>query len=177
MRISGLICLLLSILSASPGAWAQADGKKVDCRYECINPHSTGEESDLVLATLQAIFRSVEQSDFTTFASYLDADACMFDEETNKLVTGRESIVNALKEHLEHAHIAEDQVVHFVIDEPYAHVDKDLAVVTFRARKEFAGKHPLAMESQCSNVFVRKDGQWKMISYRTRWKKVAHPGS
>jgi hypothetical protein len=59
-----------------------------------------------------------------------------------------------------------------MIDHPFVRVMKDRATVTFIAERVFGGKHPGKFQSHCSDIFLKEDGVWKKVYYRSDWKQV-----
>jgi hypothetical protein len=63
----------------------------------------------------------------------------------------------------------------FTIDHPYAIVTGNQAVVTFVLIKEIGGEHPMKFECHCSDVFIKRDGEWKKLHFcGDAWKPVGN---
>jgi ketosteroid isomerase-like protein len=100
---------------------------------------------------------------------YLDPKCTTYDENTKKLVVGREAIIADIKANV----ASQGRSVSFTIDRPFVRVDGDRAIVTFVLIKETGGSSPAKFESHVSDVFVRRDGAWKKLHFfGEEWKKV-----
>ena len=81
-------------------------------------------------------------------------------------MVGRDNIVSDVK-----AKVAAEEArlkappISYTIDHPYVIVTGSQAVVTFVLVKEIGGAHPARFESHCSDVFVKRDGQWKKLHF------------
>lgn len=181
-----LTTLSLAIFTASTlsGAAAHAESetkattagttsKKV-CHVKCNDPHAACSESAKVIEALQHLTRLISQGDFNDLAQHLDADVTTFDDSSKKLVTGREAVIANLKEKWERAHKrAQNDVVSYTIDSPYAQVKGDTATVTFIARKVIGGPNPATYVSHSTDVFKKEGDRWVAIHYICSWKKVS----
>jgi ketosteroid isomerase-like protein len=152
---------------------SKANSKKV-CHVKCNDPHAACSESEKVIEALQHLTRLISQGDFNDLAQHLDADVTTFDDTSKKLVTGREAVIANLKEKWERAHKrAQNDVVSYTIDSPYAQVKGDTATVTFIARKVIGGPNPATYVSHSTDVFKKEGDRWVAIHYIGSWKKVS----
>jgi len=143
------------------------------CHVTCVDPHAACSESEKVIEALKSMYSDILKGDMDGYASYLDDDCTTFDEGTKKLISGKKAVVDAMRQRLiEHGKDSESPLVKFTIDQPYAKVTGDTAVVTFVARKSFGGKKPQELESRCTDIFIKKDNRWKKVHYRSNWKPV-----
>jgi hypothetical protein len=173
-----LICLFLF---ASAGAGfaderTDADAKskpKGICAVSCVEPIATS-DADGVIDVLKATTKALADHDFTALASHLDVNCTTYNESTHKLVVGRDAIIKDVKANVE----AEERKlkvppISFTIDHPYAMVTGDQAVVTFVLIKEIGGANPVKFASHTSDVFIKRDGQWKKLHFcGGGWKKM-----
>ncbi|MDR3612738.1 MAG: nuclear transport factor 2 family protein [Candidatus Obscuribacterales bacterium] len=170
---------LLSLLLLAPSGIAMASEysdvqpKKSICSVSCLEPTVDG-DADSILDVLKAITRALADHDFKALASHLDANCTTYDENTRKMVVGRDNIIKDVKESIE----SEERrlkipPISYVIDHPYVRVTGDQAVVTFVLIKEIGGAKPMKFESHTSDVFIKRDGQWKKLHFcGDAWKKV-----
>ncbi|MBX9692818.1 MAG: nuclear transport factor 2 family protein [Cyanobacteria bacterium] len=142
-------------------------GKKV----ECLNPHAACAESEKVIETLKLIVHAYTEGNFDEFGKYMTEGVTTFDAGTHKLIVGKKDVVADVKKRWTEAHGGDSPVLSYTIYHPYAKVTGDKAVVTFKAIKEVGGKHPEKLVSKCTDIFVKEDGLWKKLHYRSDWEK------
>ncbi len=144
-----------------------------ECKVKCHSPHAACPESAKVIETLQLLVKAYTAGDLKTYEEYLDDNCTTFQEDTHKLVSGKENVLANLKESFEgNKPGGEHPLLSFTIDMPYAKVTGDTAVVTFVAYRSVGGAHPTREKSHITDVFVKKDGKWKKLHYRGRWQKT-----
>lgn len=163
---------------AQPGAESKhpevAHVKRHTAHYKkvvCSNPHAACEESEKVIETLKLLSHLYSEGKFDEMSNYIDDGITTFDEKKNKLIVGKEAVVSEIKTRWNAAHSSGSPIVNYTINHPYAKVTGDQAVVTFEAVKTIGGKNPETMVSRCTDIFVKKDGTWKKLHYRSCWKK------
>lgn len=143
------------------------------CKISCVNPHTCCAESEKVLEVLQTLVKAYSSGDLKTYEEYLDEHCTTFCENTHKFISGKANVLNDMKTKFEkYAPGGPTPLVSFTIDQPYAKVTGDTAVVTFIAFREIGGKHPYKEKSSVTDVFVKHNGTWKKLHYRGAWKKV-----
>jgi len=144
--------------------------------FKCIDPHAACSESEQVLETLKAYIKAASRADFVTCAKYLDDGCTTFDSATKELIVGKQAVLDELKKRLILYSSKDDPLVLYTIEHPYAKVTHsptgDMAVVTFCATKKFGGKEPKAFQSRCTDIWVKADGMWKKVHFRSDWKQV-----
>jgi hypothetical protein len=64
---------------------------------------------------------------------------------------------------------ANPPVKRIVVYNPFVDVKGDTAMVSFRASKDLSDKNSTTLESWCSEVFERKNGQWLVLQLKTNW--------
>lgn len=142
-------------------------------KVSCVDPHACCAESEKVLETLQTLVTAYIHGDVATIEKHLDDNCTTFEESTGKLMSGKANVVADLKRKFEKfAPGGETPLLTFTIDQPYAKVNGDTAVVTFVAYREIGGKHPIKEKSHVTDIFVKHDGVWKKLHYRGSWKKT-----
>jgi hypothetical protein len=140
---------------------------------EIIDPHLSSPDAQEVVETLKKIYEAYGNGDADGCAQYFSEGCTTFDEGTKKLISGKAKVVDHLK-----AVIAENgpgskaPILSYVIDQPYAKVNGNIATVSFIARRKIGGAHPALWESRCIDVFVRDDGTWRKLHYRSHWKRI-----
>lgn len=169
----------LSLMSFAIPAIALDDTKSdakpttKECKVKCHSPHAACPESEKVIETLKLLVKAYTAGDLKTYEEYLDDNCTTFQEDTHKLVSGKENVLANLKEAFTaNKPNGEHPLLSFTIDMPYAKVTGDTAVVTFVAYRSVGGAHPTREKSHITDVFVKKDGKWKKLHYRGRWQKT-----
>jgi ABC-type Zn uptake system ZnuABC Zn-binding protein ZnuA len=167
-----LLCLFLTassvVVSAEEGA-----GKKTVCAVSCVDP-DISTDSKAVIDVIKAITKALAAKDYPAMTRYMDPNCTTYDENLHKLVVGRDNIISDVK-----AKVAADEArlkvptIGFTIDHPYAIVTGNQAVVTFVLIKEIGGDHPVKFEEHCSDVFIKRDGEWKKLHFCGEgWKEM-----
>lgn len=168
--------LSLSIVSIAIPAIAneiQSEPEKLSaCAISCSQPMESNCET--IVAVLKTTTRAVAEKDFVELAKHLDENCTTYDVCTKKTVVGRENIIANVK-----AKIAAEEkrlkvpTIAFTIDQPFAKITGDKAVVTFILKKEVGGTNPAVFESHVTDVFVKRDGSWKKLYFcGGNWKRV-----
>lgn len=140
-------------------------------KVACMNPHASCEESEKVIETLKHMSHLYSEGKFDELSNYMDDSCTTFDEKNNKLIVGKDAIINDIKTRWTATHTASSPIVSYTINHPYAQVTGDQAVVTFEAVKTVGGAHPETHVARCTDIFVKKDGVWKKSHYRNCFKK------
>lgn len=144
-----------------------------DCTISVNEPHAKCSESARVIATVKYMAALLAKGDLKTYSDYL-ADGCTtFDEGTHKLIEGKQAVLDDLKKKLDSiATGGREPLLRLTIEEPYAQVNGDIAVVTFRAIKEVGGSHPDKEEVHATDVFVKHGHKWQKLHFRGEWKRI-----
>lgn len=172
LGIAALACLsllLAGVVVRAEDSPALPESKP-SCKIDCINSHADDEQGRQVIDVLEGMLKCLERQDFKAVADTLDDDASMYDEKSQDLVTGKDKIIERLKQRL--SPTEEEKLERYEIRDAYARVIKDTCTVTYMAMKDYGGTHPYKMQSHCSIVFERKDGKWKLILFRSAFHKV-----
>ncbi len=139
---------------------------------KCVQPHACCEESKKVIETLQTMVKALNNHDWTTYETYLDEHCSTFDENTKKLIAGKENVLAEMRAKIAKYQSEGHPFVHVTIDHPYAKVIGDTAVVTLKAIREYGGKHPFKEECKVTDIFVKHGDTWKKCHFRGAWKRV-----
>lgn len=155
-------------------AWTLDINEDHTCKMSCIDPHTDCAESQKLIDTMRIIYTAYAKADFKTAGDYLAENCTTFDGGSRRLISGKEAVMEDLKKKVMLYRDSHDApLVSYTIDHPYAKVSGDLGIVTFVAYKQFGGNHPQRFESHCTDIFVKEDGKWKKMHYRSNWKKVS----
>jgi limonene-1,2-epoxide hydrolase len=166
------MCLLLASSSGVALAGEKTD-KTTVCAVSCVESEVSPDQQG-VIDVIKAITKALADKDYVALASYLDPHCTTYNDETKKLVVGRDNIISDVREKVagEEARLKVPTIA-FTIDHPYAIVTGNQAVVTFVLIKEIGGAHPAKFESHCSDVFIKRDGDWKKLHFcGETWKEV-----
>lgn len=163
---------LLAFSFATPAFALSGINLDEDCKVDCVDPHSCCDEAKKVIDTLQLLVKAYTHGDLKTYEEYLDDNCSTFSENTKKLVSGKQNVLAALKRTFdEHQPGGPEPLLSFTIDQPYAKVTGDTAVVTFVAYRSIGGAHPTKEVSHVTDIFVKHEGKWKKLHYRGKWQK------
>jgi hypothetical protein len=175
--IAATALVALSALSTSGARAAEAEQVQSDksqiCLVTCHDPHPSCSESSRVIDTLNKLTQLINEGNFDAMTDYFDDGVTTFNEDTKKLIVGKDAVLADLKQRYERQHKTDGHLLSYTIDRPYAEVNGNRAVVTFVAKKVLAGVHPIDMESHSTEVFVKDGDKWKTLHYRGAWKKVS----
>lgn len=138
----------------------------------CVDPHACCKESEKVLETLQKMVKAINNGDWKTYEEYLDDHCTTFDESSHKLIAGKENVVASMKLKVDEYAKSGNPFISVTIDQPYAQVTGDTAVVTLLAIRQYGGKHPFKEECKVTDVFVKQGDIWKKCHFRGAWKRV-----
>lgn len=156
---------------STPGSHCHISQKATYKKVSCDNPHAACAESERVIETLKLMSHLYSEGKFDEYEKFIDNDVTTFDEKRNKLIVGKAAVVEDMKTRWNLHHANGTPIINLSINHPYAQVTGDQAVVTFEAVKTIGGKVPETMSSRCTDIFVKKDGTWKKLHYRSNWKK------
>ncbi|HEY9714634.1 MAG TPA: nuclear transport factor 2 family protein [Chroococcales cyanobacterium] len=142
------------------------------CKVSCVTPDAADDEAQKVIKVVEQITQALAERKFDVMIQHMDAGCTTYDEVTRKTVVGPENIVADVKQKIaveetkSHA-----PIVSYKIDSPFARVKGDTAVVCFVLVKELGGDHPQTFEEHCTDVFVKRGGDWKKLNFRgSGWK-------
>jgi hypothetical protein len=175
------IALLMFVFSAAADCaeveTTGSQGKDGQCIVETHNPHAAPQPHSLkadapeVLKTLEKIVRAYSHGDLNGYEAYLDNDCSYYDQERDKMITGKANVLEHLKEaFVKHGTNGSQPLLSYTIDQPYVKVLGHTAVVTYRAFEEIGGKSPMHAEGLITKIFV-KDGNddWKQQYDSSSW--------
>jgi hypothetical protein len=146
---------------------------QAQCAVTCHDPHPACRESARVIDTLNRLTQLINDGNFAAMGDYFDDGVTTFNEDTKKLIIGKNAVLADIKQRYDRQHKTDGRMLSYTIDRPYAEVTGNRAVVTFVAKKVIAGLHPVDMESHSTEVFVKDGDKWKTLHYRGAWKKVS----
>ena len=144
------------------------------CKVDLNNEHPDCDEAQSVIETLKSMVKAICADDINGIAQHIADDCTTFDEATHQLVVGKPSIVTNIKKLInDHSGKSESPLIGYAIENPFAKIHGNTCVVTYLARRTFGGKKEEMFESHCTDVFVKQNGQWKMLHYRSNWKRAS----
>lgn len=149
-----------------------ASEQGADVSVSCIDPHTCCKESEKVLETLQTMVKALNNGDWKTYENYLDDHCTTFDENSKKLIAGKENVLADMRAKVDKYAQNGTPFVSVTIDHPYAKVMGETAVVTLVAIRQYGGKHPFKEECKVTDVFVKHGETWKKCHFRGAWKRV-----
>lgn len=143
-------------------------------QFKCVDPTACCEESKKVIGLLGKLVSAYANGDISTYERYLDDKCTLFEENTNKMTVGKVAVLEHLRgSFAEHAPGGPKPLVSLTIDQPYAKVHGDLCVVTFVATLKTGGAHPMTEQAHVTDVFVKRNGEWKKHYWRGKWEPIA----
>lgn len=154
---------------ATPDA---ADPLNSEVKVECVDPHACCAESAKVIETLEKLVHAINNGDWKTYESMLDEHCSTFDENSKKLIAGKDNVVADMKSKVDKYAHEGHPFVSVTIDQPYAKVTGDTAVVNFVAIRHYGGKHPFKEECKATDIFIKEGDSWKKCHFRGAWKKA-----
>lgn len=144
-------------------------------QVELVNAAQADGESAGVIAALQKLLQALAQRDLQQVDACLSDDVTVYDDRNRRYIYGRETVVEHVKNNVIGAD-GEKPVKRLVIYDPFIYVKGNTAMVSFRATKELGGDSGLKLESWCSEIFERKNGQWLVLQLRTSWRPIKDKG-
>src|SRR5262249_37479071 len=94
---------------------------KPTSKIEGSEPCAACSESEKVIETLKVLADAYARGDLTTYETYLDDGCTTFDEETKKLIVGKQAVLEHLKQRFqEFAPDGKKPLVSYTIEHPYA---------------------------------------------------------
>lgn len=156
-----LLALTLSSMTALP---ASAEELKV----EMIGATASDKDSSDVLAALQKLLTSLEEHNYEKIASCLSDNVVTIDEVSQEMLHGKEAVLDKVRRKVSGSK-GNSPVKSISVSYPFVSVKGDTAMVSFKASKELADGKGSKLESLCSEVYERKNGEWLILNLRTHW--------
>lgn len=173
LLVLGIYCQPI-VFAADPIATETAAVPANEVKVDCVDPHACCEESAKVIGVLQQLVKSINNGDWKAYEELLDDHCSTFDENSHKLIAGKEAVVADMKKKVEQYGHEGHPFVSVTIDQPYAKVmpPGDTAVVNFYAIRQYGGKHPFKEECHATDIFVKRGDTWKKCHFRGAWKRA-----
>lgn len=167
--LTALIALGLTnkFVAAAPGAG--------QLEVQLVEADSTDKEGADVIDALKKLLHGLAIRDVAQVGNCLSDDVTVFDVRNNRFIYGKEQVLAHVKKNV----IGSDgnsPVKRLTVYRPFVHVKGDMAMVSFKATKEMGGASPTTLESWCSEVYERKNGEWRVLQLNTRWQPVNKKG-
>lgn len=178
IRSSTIFLLTLFILSLNHAQAADQDPTSSSSKeqaailkVEVVDAPEMDKESNAVLDQLKALLHGLEHGNLDAIAACLSDNVTTLDEQC-KVTYGKTDVMENIKKKVIGTG-NEHPIKRLVIYHPFVRIKGDSAMVSFRATKEMGGKNPVELESWCSEVFERKNGNWLVLQLKTNWKPVS----
>jgi len=139
-----------------------------ELNVELVGAKETDKDAIAVIAALQKLLSGIAHSDLALIGSCLSNDVTMFDDKSKKFLYGKESVIDHVKKNVVGTD-SKHPIKRIVVYNPFVDVKGDTAMVSFRATKELTDKDSTTLESWCSEVFERKNGEWLVLQLKTNW--------
>jgi uncharacterized protein (TIGR02246 family) len=129
--------------------------------------------ADTVLSIEHAANERWNKGDCTGYLDTYSEDITYFDPVTEKLLVGRQAVVNHIRNLYKNPHIVRSEYC-----EPQVAVsdEGDLAVVSYNLRNfiaDGAGGEKLLAHWNCSEVYRSTNGAWRIV--HSHWSFAQHP--
>lgn len=169
LAASFVLPLLLSVSCQVGHTEDKANGLTV----EIIGADTKDQEQEQVLSAFKKLMQGLGQRNIETISSCLSSEVIVFDSRSHRLVSGKDAVLDHINKNV----LGNDKnavaVKDFVVFNPFVDIKGDTAMVSFRAVKTMGGEKPTKMESWCSEVFERKDKEWKVLYFKSSWKPLS----
>ncbi len=169
VKYSVLLAAVISMGAVQVGAAEVNPPQTID--VELIGANQTEKEDKAVLASLQKLLAGLASSNIEQIGACLSDDVTTLDSKTNQYLHGKESVIAHIKKNVVGTG-ANHPVKKLVIHNPFVHVKGDTAMVSFRATKSLNDPGATTLESWCSEVYERKNGEWLVLNLKTEWKPI-----
>lgn len=171
----GLITTMGSALALNGGENSKLDEKIDALSVELFDSQEGGKDQNEVIAALQKLLKGLADRNVEEVGDCLSGDVTMFDSKTDKYLYGKDAVIEHVRKNVIGT-AGQHPVKKISVFHPFVTVRGDTAMVSFRATKELGDPNSTKMESWCSEVFERKNGQWLVLQLKTDWKVVAQKG-
>jgi ketosteroid isomerase-like protein len=162
------------LLLCAPGSIKSVKAEPADnaLQVEIVGAENKDPDSASVLNTFKKLMRNIELKNMDQVGACLSPDVIVFDSRNHNLVSGKDAVLN----HISNKIIGtanSPAVKTFVVYDPFVDVKGDTAMVSFRAVKTLTGGKDTKFESWCSEIFERKDNEWKVLYFKSSWKPLS----
>ncbi len=140
-------------------------------QVELVDVDVTDKDGAEVMAALKKLLHALALRDAAQVGSCLSDDVTVFDVRNSRFIYGKDSVLEHVKKNV----IGSDgsrPVRRLTVYRPFVSVKGDMAMVSFKATKEMGGEGTITLESWCSEVYERKNGEWRVLQLNTRWQPV-----
>ncbi len=149
----------------------QKTGRKV--QLQLIGFKSTNPDSAELIKALVEVLESFANSQIKKLSELLADDVTMQDQLNSNYVYGKEGVIKSLQKYgLDTANNYYIKTLR--VFNPKVQLKGKRAIVSYRSTKEEVFPNSTSkMESDCTLVFIQKDGRWLLLQHLTNW----HPTS
>lgn len=166
-----LNALLILLVAISLSEMSQA-AEETPLIVEIVSGSTYAGADNEVIGALKKLLHALEQKSIEQISTCLSADVTTCDSKSGKALYGKEAVL----EHVKKNFLGKDKngrsaVKRMVVYDPYVRVNGETAMISFRATKEL-GDGSTKLESWCSEVYERKNGDWLVLRLKTDWKPI-----
>lgn len=156
---SSLLLASLAVLAAQT-AYAVSEPMKVE-----IVGADSDKDSQELLPAFKKLLQGLAQRDINTIGECLSPEVILF--YNHDLVYGKKAVLDHISKKV--IGVDEGTVNSITVYHPFIKVKGDTAMVSFRATKDIGGSKPAKLESWCWEIFERKDNEWKILQFNSKW--------
>jgi len=165
-----LLLLVLAAVSITGNAQAKdiirETAAPTTLDVELVGAGEKSKEEGEIIAALQNLLNGLAHHKMDQISSCLSDDVTMYDNKSKLFLHGKESVLEHVKKNVLGSE-SNRPVKKIVVYNPFVHIKGETAMVSFKAAKDLADDTKL--ESYCSEVFERKNGQWLVLQLKTDW--------
>jgi ketosteroid isomerase-like protein len=171
INFKNFVLTSMLILASSAPMYAAEEKGAALIDIELVGATQTDKDDAAVIAALQKLLQAMAHRNIEHISAALSDDVTTFDAKTKQYLHGKQTVVDHIKKTVigtQTSHPVKRLIVH----NPFVHVKGETAMVSFRATKEMNDANATALESWCSEVFERKNGNWVVLHLNTEWKPL-----
>jgi hypothetical protein len=170
LMTSLLVSAIALLLIGADRAYAEEPNAPIP--FVVIGAPTGDKDTESVISALQKLLHGLEQRDLTVITECLSPRVVMIDDRSSNVVFGREPVLEHIKTYVI-GNKSASPVRNITVYNPFVRVKDDTAMVSFRAVKTMADAPSTKLESLCSEVFERRDGNWYVLQFRSKWQPLA----
>lgn len=133
-------------------------------KVEVVGADSDKDSQEL-LPAFKKLMQGLGQRDINTIGECLSPEVILF--YNHDLVYGKKAVLDHISKKV--IGVDDGTVNSITIYHPFIKIKGDTAMVSFRATKEIGGSKPAKLESWCWEIFERKDNEWKILQFHSKW--------
>ncbi|MGH9548196.1 MAG: nuclear transport factor 2 family protein [Terriglobales bacterium] len=129
-------------------------------------------ESAQVLDALQKLLQALGRKDINAVGECLSPDVIVLDTRSHNVIFGKKDVLDHISKNV-FGTGSKSPVKSIAVYNPYVDIKGDTAMVSFRAVKGLNDDRDSKLECWCSQVFERKDNQWKVLHFQSNWEPTS----